>query len=168
MHIWTAPFCVVCLLFALAWASCPFVSGRASKARPSGGVGLHIWAGWRSCGVLVVVAFMSVCLSFCLWPRQYGGTLRWMGWGGRGWRVWMAPCCVAGLLACLSWSVCPTVWLSVIEGAPFAHLARPVPSGLAVVCLSGWGNLPLCLWVCMHVWSSVCIAPASLALVLNC
>ena len=37
-----------------------------------------------ACVVLVVVAFISVCVSFCLWPRQYGGTLKWQGWVGRG------------------------------------------------------------------------------------
>ena len=40
-----------------------------------------------ACVIRVVVAFISVCLSFCLWPRQYGGTLQWQGRGGRGWHV---------------------------------------------------------------------------------
>ena len=155
LHIWTAPICVVCLLFALAWACCPFVSGRTSKARPSGGVGLHIWAGWRlrhPCGC---------CFYFCLFVLLFMAAPIWRdspvaGLGGLG-------------LACLNGAVlcCRPACLPSLGGLPFCP-PRLFLSGLAGVCLSGWGNLPLCLWVCLHVWSSVCIAPASLALIADC
>ena len=58
LRIWMAPFCVVCWRFALAWACCPFVSGHASIAWPSGGVGLHIWT---ALFVVLLLVSPAVC-----------------------------------------------------------------------------------------------------------
>ena len=143
MHIWTAPFCVVCLLFALAWACCPFVSGAILR---------HVSAPCFDLGLL----------PFCLLATQsWRGHLvaregSWVCISGR--HHFVSSICAS----CFSATVCPLVFGRASVAGPFSGGAW-----LAGVGISGLCELHRCVSsVCLFLWPFVLLFWSGLSLLL--
>ena len=116
LRTWTAPFCVVCWLFALAWASWPCVSGLAA-----------IW--WRGFAYLGGAALCRPCgRSFWFWlfVLLFGAAQVWRGHlvVGLGWHGWA---CLDGAVFCRR-PACP-LFFCCLSFCPFvcghANIAWP-------------------------------------------